>query len=135
SDLSLHETLCAFDTALKRLVAYDCIAVYVPRKDQLVPAYVNGADAQLICSREIPYGQGPLGRAAITRQPVFDHTDSVRATLAVPLERGGELIGVLALYHALPGVFGADDLRTLLSVRAKLARAVENARKHERAEQ
>jgi diguanylate cyclase (GGDEF)-like protein len=149
NSLSLHETLSVFDAGLKRLVAYDCIAVYLPRKDRLAPAYVNGANSRLFCSLQIPYGQGPSGRAASTRQPVFNqdesddggyngdpaHTSSLRATLAVPLESGGELIGVLALYHALPGVFGPGDLRTLLTVRAKLARAMENALKHERAEQ
>jgi diguanylate cyclase (GGDEF)-like protein len=145
NSLSLHETLSVFDTGLKRLVAYDCIAVYLPQKDRLSPAYVNGANSRLFCSLEIPYGKGPSGHAASTRQPVLNQDPSAEAgddggrgdcaTLAVPLESGAELIGVLALYHASPGVFGDADLRTLLSVRAKLARAMENALKHERAEQ
>ena len=149
SSLSLHETLSVFDAALKPLIAYDCIAVYLPGKDRLSPTYINGVNPRLFCSLEIPYGQGPSGRAASTRQPVLTQdpsaaggciddpalANSVRATLAVPLESRGELIGVLALYHASPGVFSAADLRILVTVRAKLARAMENALKHERAEQ
>jgi diguanylate cyclase (GGDEF)-like protein len=149
SSLSLPETLSAFDSRLRDLVAYDCIAVYRMGENRLTPAYVNGESSQLFCSLEIPSGEGPSGVAAATRQPVLngnpwadaahgqapDDTTNLRSTLAIPLESGGEVIAVLALYHAAPHAFGSEDLRILLAIRGKLSLAVEHALHEERADQ
>jgi diguanylate cyclase (GGDEF)-like protein len=152
SSLSLPETLSAFDSRLRDLIAYHCIAVYQVQENRLSPAYVNGESAQLFCSLEIPCGEGPSGVAAATRQPVLNgdpwadaahaahaeagrDTATLRSTLAIPLESGGEPIAVLALYHAAPDAFGSEDLRILLAIRGKLALAVEHALQQERADQ
>src|SRR5450759_54255 len=138
-----------FDRRLRDLVAYDCIAVYRMGENRLTPAYVNGESAQLFCSLEIPSGEGPSGVAAATRQPVLngnpwadaahgqapDDTSNLRSTLAIPLESGGEVIAVLALYHAAPHAFGSEDLRILLAISGKLSLAVEHALHEERADQ
>ena len=147
--LSLPDTLSAFDSRLKDLIAYHCIAVYQVAENRLTPAYVNGESAQLFCSLDIPCGEGPSGVAAETRQPVIngnpwadaahgqaaEDTTGLRSTLAIPLESDGEVIAVLALYHAAPGAFGSEDLRILLAIRGKLALAVEHALHEERAGQ
>ncbi len=135
NSLKLHETLCALDGRLKRLVAYDSIAYYVPREECLLPAYVSGENSQQLCSLEIPFGHGIPGRAAESRQPIMGGDASLASVLAVPLQNDGELIGVLALYHAAANAFSPDDLRILQSIRPKLTVALDNARKHEHAEQ
>lgn len=149
NSLSLDETLSTLDSRLKRLAVYHSIAFYLPGEDRLSPAYVSGENARQLCSIEIPFGHGVSGRVAELRQPILNPDSSVegaasdvpaiggslRSTLAIPLENGGELVGVLALYHAAPGAFSKDDLRVLLAIRAKLSVAVANALAHERAEQ
>jgi diguanylate cyclase (GGDEF)-like protein/putative nucleotidyltransferase with HDIG domain len=146
SSLNLPETLTAFDSRLKELIGYDCIAVYQVQENRLWPAYVNGESAQVFCSLEIPCGEGPSGVAAATRRPVrngnpwadaahgqaSDDTTRLHSTLAIPLESAGEVIAVLALYRAAPDAFGSEDLRILLAIRGKLAMAVERALHEER---
>jgi diguanylate cyclase (GGDEF)-like protein len=149
SSLSLPDTLSAFDSRLKDLIGYRCMAVYQVRESRLFPAYVNGEGAQVFCSLEIPFGEGPSGVAALTRRPVLNgnpwadaahgqaSSDSaaMRSTLAIPLESGGDVIAVLALYHTAPDAFGSEDLRILLALRGKLSLAVEHALHEERADQ
>ena len=149
SSLSLPETLAAFDSRLRDLLAYDCIAVYQVQENRLSLVYVNGESAQLFCSLEIPCGEGPSGVAAATRQPALngvpwadaahgeaaEDTSGLRSALAVPLESGGEVIAVLTLYRAAPDAFGSEDLRILLAIRGKLASAVEHAFHEEQADQ
>src|ERR1039458_6246377 len=146
SSLNLPETLTAFDSRLKDLIGYDCIAVYQVQENRLWPAYVNGESTQVFCALEIPCGEGPSGVAAATHQPVCngnpwadaahgraaDDTTRLHSTLAIPLESAGEVIAVLALYRAAPDAFGSEDLRILLGIRGKLAMAVERALHEER---
>jgi diguanylate cyclase (GGDEF)-like protein len=146
--LSLPETISGLDSHLRNLIAYDCIAVYQVQENRLFPAYVNGANAQLFCSLEIPWGEGPSGIAAATREavlngdPVADTAHSqvvpgattLRSTLAIPLEWDGEPIAVLTLYHAAPDAYDGEDLRVLQAIRAKLASAVYHALQQERAD-
>jgi diguanylate cyclase (GGDEF)-like protein len=149
SSLNLPETLSAFDSRLKDLIGYRCMALYQARENRLSPAYVNGESAQVFCALEIPFGEGPSGVAALTRQPVLNgnpwadaahgrassDTAAMRSTLAIPLESGGEVIAVLALYHTAPDAFGSEDVRILLALRGKLAVAAEHALHQERADQ
>jgi diguanylate cyclase (GGDEF)-like protein len=55
----------------------------------------------------------------------------LRSVTAAPLEHGGELAAVLALYHRDAGAFREDDLEVLLRIREKLAAAVANALKYQ----
>ena len=148
TSLSLPVTMSGFDSHLRNLIAYDCIAVYQVQENRLFPAYVNGANAQLFCSLEIPWGEGPSGTAAATREAVLNgdpradtahaqaspDATTLRSTLAIPLESGGEPIAVLALYRVAPDAFGGEDLRVLQAVGAKLASAVHHALQQERAD-
>ena len=149
SSLSLPDTLSAFDSRLRDLIGYRCMAVYQVRDSRLSPAYVNGEGAQVFCSLDIPFGEGPSGVAALTRRPVLNgnpwadaahgenssHSADMRSTLAIPLESGGEVIAVLALYHTAPDAFGSEDLRILLALRGKLSLAVEHALHEESTDQ
>jgi diguanylate cyclase (GGDEF)-like protein/putative nucleotidyltransferase with HDIG domain len=142
SSLSLPATMSACDDRLRALIGYDCIALYEVRENRLSPAYVNGQNAQLFCSIDIARGVGPSGMAAASRQAVLNgdpRSDAAGAVafgsaLAVALESGGESIAVLTLYRETRDAFGSEDLRILLTIRDKLAMAVEHALEHESAD-
>jgi diguanylate cyclase (GGDEF)-like protein len=143
--LNLAETFTELDARLRKLVGYHSMAVWTPRENHLAAAYVSGEEARWLCSLEIPYGGGVSGRVAETRQAVCNGEPGeegaylahgtgavpLRSAMAVPLEHGGELAGVLALYHNQPAAFQADDLGVLLHIQRKLAAAVHNALKYE----
>ena len=148
NSLNLPETLGELDTRLRKLIGYHSMAVWTPRENHLAAAYVNGEEARWLCSLEIPYGGGVSGRVAQTRQAVCNGDPGeegaypnhgtgavrLRSALAVPLEHGGELAGVLALYHNQLAAFQGEDLGVLLHIRGKLAAAVHNALKYESVE-
>ena len=148
ASLSLGETLSVFSVKLRHLVAYDAIAIYVRRGDELVPEYVNGDNFRLFASLRIPMGQGLSGWVAQNRKPILNGNPSVEpgylndttkystlmSALAVPLEGLQGVVGVVALYHAERDFFTSDHLRILLAVSSKMALAIENALKYEQAE-
>ena len=80
----------------------------------------------------IPFGRGVCGTAAATGEPqcVADVNAfpghiacdlASRSELVVPIEHGGELIGVLDLDSPRPGRFDADDLAVCLELAQRLA--------------
>ena len=140
--LNLLETLGELDARLRKLIDYHSMALWTPRENHLAAAYVSGEETRWLCSLEIPYGGGVSGRVAETRQAECNGDPAeegayparavpLRSALAVPLEHGGELAGVLALYHSRPAAFQGDDLGVLLHVQRKLAAAVHHALKYE----
>ena len=64
--LSLNETLSTLATRLRRMVPYDCLAVYILRDGVLVPEYVTGTEHPSFFALEIPAGSGVSGKAAET---------------------------------------------------------------------
>jgi diguanylate cyclase (GGDEF)-like protein/putative nucleotidyltransferase with HDIG domain len=148
SSLSLSDTLSVLAGRLKRLVAYDALAVYVVRDGVLKPEYCVGEDARLFSSLEIPLGQGLSGWVAESKQPVINGNPSaepgylndatvfskLNSALAVPLEGEDEVVGVLTLYHADREAFSRDQLRVLLAISSKLSVSVENALRYKKAE-
>jgi len=148
ASLSLGETLSVFSVKLRRLIAYDAIAIYVRHGDELVPEYVNGDNFRLFASLRIPMGQGLSGWVAQNLKPILNGNPSVEpgylndaskystltSALAVPLEGLQGVVGVVALYQAERDFFTSDHLRILLAVSSKMALAIENALKYEQAE-
>src|ERR1700730_6517182 len=148
ASLSLGETLSVFAVKLRRAMPYDATAIYVRHGDELVPEYVNGDNFRLFASLRIPMGQGLSGWVAQNLKPILNGNPSVEpgylndpskystlnSALAVPLEGLSGVVGVVALYHAEKDFFTSDHLRILLAVSSKMAMAIENAVKYERAE-
>jgi diguanylate cyclase (GGDEF)-like protein len=132
--VSLRDSLCALDLALREIVGYHAMAVYLPHEERLSAAYAGGGDASRFCPLEIAYGRGVAGMAAATRAPILNCDLSeesgpgqalpFRSVAAVPLDIAADLTGVLALYHADKGAFHNGHLRVLLAIRALLARLV-----------
>jgi GAF domain-containing protein len=105
----------------------------------------GGLLAEARRTTRIRKGEGVLGRTAITLEPVQvpDITapgayegrlrqtlieSGVRAILAVPMVREGQLIGCLGVTRNLPGQFPADTIELLRTFATQSALAIQNAR-------
>ncbi|MFY9647735.1 MAG: HD domain-containing phosphohydrolase [Terriglobales bacterium] len=141
TSLRLDDTLSMFSVRLKRLAAYDAMAVYVRHGKGLAAEYVSGDNFRLFSSLKIPVGEGLSGWVAHNNKPIVNGNPSVepgylndptkfsnlRSALAVPLLGDSEVVAVLALYRTGQDAFTQDDLRIVLSASSKLGITIENA--------
>jgi sigma-B regulation protein RsbU (phosphoserine phosphatase) len=92
---------------------------------------------------DIPLGRGLVGAAASARETVLVPDVSkdpryimlnpeTRSELAVPLVYKNKLVGVLDIEHTRRGYFNEDHVRTMTTLAAQIAVAIENARLYER---
>ncbi len=112
---------------------------------QRAQAGTGGALAAARRATRIRKGEGVVGRTAITLEPVqvFDITEpgayvgpnrenliesGVRAILAVPMAREGQLIGCLAVTRNQPGGFPTETIELLRTFATQSALAIQNAR-------
>ena len=124
----LDETLDVLEQSLRRLLPFDALAVFLPGEERLTLAYMSG-------ERRAPAGDAIAGQVAETRRPAFNRDPcpapgadgEYRSMIAVPLDDGADVAGVLALYSAEVRTFQPDDLGVLLWIREDLARAVKHA--------
>jgi diguanylate cyclase (GGDEF)-like protein/putative nucleotidyltransferase with HDIG domain len=148
NSLSLDETLSVVATRLKRMVAFDAIAVWVCREARLHPEYVGGESFRYLSSLEIPIGQGLSGWVAHTGRTVLNGNPAVesgylndvkkfttlRSAVAIPLIGLNGTIGVITLYRADRDAFSSDHVRVLQTISPKVSLAMENVMKYRRAE-
>lgn len=148
NSLSLSETLSVLSMRLRKLIAYDSIAVFVNRNGWLLPELVSGENFRVLSSLKIRMGEGLCGWVAENCKPIINGNPQVEAgysadpekyatlssALAVPLEGLNGVVGVLAMYHSGEDAFTPDHLRILLAVASKVALSVENALKYQQAE-
>ncbi len=148
SSLSLNETLSLLAIRLKRMVAYDSLAIFVQRENVLRPEYVSGDNLRLFSSLEIPLGQGLSGWVAENRKPIVNGNPALepgyrsddsrftamRSALSIPLHGLTGVVSVLTLYNAERDSFTRDHLRILLAIAPKVGHAIENALKYQQAE-
>ncbi|HEV1288188.1 MAG TPA: HD domain-containing phosphohydrolase, partial [Bryobacteraceae bacterium] len=148
NSLSLDETLSVLAVRLRRIIPFCSLAIWVRRDNVLAPAYVTGDDFRLFSALEIPVGQGLSGWVAENRKAILNGNPSVepgylndpskfstlRSAVAVPLEGLNSVLGVLTLYHADGDAFTKDHLRILLAISSKIALAIENALRFQKAE-
>ena len=112
---------------------------------QRAQAGTGGALAATRRTPRIRKGQGVVGRTAMTLEPVqvFDISapgayvgpnreslieSGVRAILAVPMVREGELIGCLGVTRNQPGDFPAETIELLRTFATQSVLAIQNAR-------
>ena len=99
-------------------------------------------EERLHLKHDIPLGRGVVGYAAqakeavlvpdVSKSPRYIATNpETRSELAVPLIYQEKVIGVLDLEHTRRGYFTEDHKRTLTTLAAQLAIAIENARLYE----
>jgi len=139
--LSLDDTLSLLAVRLRRLVPHDSMAVYLLRKNFLVPEFVSVENFRLFSSLKIPLGEGLSGWVAQNHKPILNGNPSVepgylndptkystlRSALAVPLEGGSGVAAVLALYRARQDAFTPDDLQVVETIAVRAGAAIEQA--------
>jgi putative nucleotidyltransferase with HDIG domain len=126
----------AVSTAAMRLrngIAFDSFALFAAEEDDLVPCFVLGENARALTRLRIRKGHGLIGWVAenhnsivngnpLVEEGYVNEPSALASALAVPLEVGGNVVGVLALYQAKAGGFAAEDLQLLNACRDDFAR-------------
>ena len=147
ASLDLDEVLANAAAQIKRLIDYEIFAVLLPEEgtNQLYFRFAIGHRPEVVEHWRIPMGEGIIGTAAATGQPIrvpdvrkdpryLNALDAVRSELAVPLVVRGRVIGVLDIESSQPDYFTPDQQNILVLVASRIGTAVENARlfQHER---
>src|SRR5439155_142552 len=109
TSLSLDETLSVLSLRLKRMCAYDCIAIYLLRDNVLVPEYVSGENFHLFSSLRITIGEGLSGWVAENKRPIVNGNPSVEPGYLNDPNRFSTLQSALAV--PLEGLNGVGSLR------------------------
>jgi sigma-B regulation protein RsbU (phosphoserine phosphatase) len=144
SILNLDELLKRIAELLNRLIDYQMFSILLLDQsgEKLQHRFAQRFEERLHLKHDIPLGRGVVGHAALAKEAVLvpDVATSpiyivgnpeTRSELAVPLIYQERVIGVLDLEHTRRGYFTEDHKRTLTTLAAQLAIAIENARLYE----
>src|SRR6202047_1541428 len=144
SILNLDELLKRIAELLNRLIDYQMLSILLLDEtgEKLQHRFSQRFEERLHLKHDIPMGRGVVGFAAQAKEAVLvpdvaksDRYIAVnpetRSELAVPLIYQERVIGVLDLEHTRRGYFTEDHKRTLTTLAAQLAIAIENARLYE----
>jgi diguanylate cyclase (GGDEF)-like protein len=129
------------DTAAVTLSA-EAGAVYLRagRRREIRARVMHGFSASAI---RLKFGEGLAGAVMERARGLLAPADGVRPTppepgrrtaVAVPLSRGGSVIGVLALYGRESSAFTRDDLATMASFAAQASVGIDNVFLHQESE-
>ncbi len=144
SILNLDELLGRIAELLQRLIDFQIFSILLldSSGEKLQHRFSLRFNENVHVKHEIPLGRGLVGQAALTRQAILvpdvskDHryvegNPETRSELAVPLIYKDKVIGVLDLEHTRRGFFTDDHRRTMTTLAAQVAIAIENARLYE----
>jgi len=139
--LDLDDVLATAAAQIKRLIDYEIFAVLLPEENtnQLYFRFAIGHRPEVVEHWRIPMGDGIIGAAATTGQPIrvadvrkdpryLNAVDGVRSELAVPLIVRGRVIGVLDIESSQLDYFTPDQQNILTLVASRIGTAIENAR-------
>src|ERR1017187_1310418 len=144
SILNLDELLSRVAELLRRLIDYQMFSILLldSSGEKLQHRFSLRFNENIHLKHEVPLGRGLVGYAAESRQAVLAPDVSkdpryiaanpeTRSELAVPLIYKDKVIGVLDLEHTRRGFFTDDHRRTMMTLAAQVAIAIENARLYE----
>jgi sigma-B regulation protein RsbU (phosphoserine phosphatase) len=147
SILNLDELLGRIAELIRRLIDYQMFSILLvdPTGEMLQHRFSLRFNENIHLKREIPLGRGLVGAAAQSKQAVLvpdvtkdpryvEANPETRSELAVPLIYKGNVIGVLDLEHTRRGFFTEEHQRTMTTLAAQIAIAIENARLYEQIE-
>ena len=130
---------------LLKLIDYQMFSILLldETKQKLVHRFSVRFKESIQLKHDIPLGTGLVGTAAaqkkvvlaadVTKDPRYVKLNpETRSELCVPLIYKDQVIGVLDLEHTRRGYFNEDHVRTMNTLAAQIAIAVENARLYER---
>lgn len=144
SILNLDELLGRIAELMRRLIDYQMFSILLldATGEKLQHRFSLRFNENIQLKHEIPLGRGLVGYAAETKQAVvvpdvakdpryIEANPETRSELVVPLIYKDKVIGVLDLEHTRSGFFTDDHKRTVTTLAAQIAIAIENARLYE----
>ncbi|MGE5113110.1 MAG: GAF domain-containing protein [Acidobacteriaceae bacterium] len=144
SILDLDQLLKRIGDLLTRIIDYQMFSILLldDSGKKLQHRFSLRFNESIHLKHDIPLGQGLVGAAAELGQPVLVSDVSkdlryisvnpeTRSELCVPLIYKEHVIGVLDLEHTRRGYFTEDHMRTMVTLAAQVAIAIENARLYE----
>src|SRR6202030_3311993 len=144
SILNLDELLGRIAELLRRLIDYQMFSILLldAAGEKLQHRFSQRFQESIQLKHEIPLGKGVIGYAAQHKQAVLvpdvskdpryiQGNPETHSELAVPLIYKDKVIGVLDLEHTRRGFFTDDHKRTVTTLAAQVAIAIENAQLYE----
>jgi phosphoserine phosphatase RsbU/P len=144
SILNVDELLKRIAELLSRLIDYQMFSILLldPASEKLQHRFSQRFQENIQLKNDIPLGRGVVGYAAQRKEAVLvpdvskdpryiPSNPETRSELAVPLVYKDKVIGVLDLEHTRRGFFTDDHRRTVTTLAAQVAIAIENARLYE----
>lgn len=145
SILNLDQLLKRMGELISRLIDYQMFSILLldASGSKLEHRFSLRLAESVQIKHDIPVGRGLVGYAAQHKQPVLVPDVSkdpryiklnpeTRSELCVPLIYQGKVIGVVDIEHTRRGYFTEDHMRTITTLAAQVAVAIENARLYER---
>ncbi|HUS19928.1 MAG TPA: GAF domain-containing protein [Terriglobales bacterium] len=145
SILNLDELLKRIGELISRVIDFQMFSVLLLDESgqKLTHRFSMRFNENIQLKHDIPLGRGLVGAAALQKEPVLvvdvlkDEryirlNPETRSELCVPLIYKEQVIGVLDLEHTRRGYFNDDNMRTIVTLAAQIAIAIENARLYER---
>jgi sigma-B regulation protein RsbU (phosphoserine phosphatase) len=145
SILNLDQLLQRIGDLLRKVIDYQMFSILLldDSKQILVHRFAVRFKENIQIKHDIPIGRGLVGAAALEKKPVLvpdvskdpryiKANPEARSELCVPLIYKSEVIGVLDLEHTRRGYFNEEHVRTVSTLAAQVAIAIENARLYER---
>ncbi|HZQ95523.1 MAG TPA: GAF domain-containing protein [Candidatus Sulfotelmatobacter sp.] len=147
SILNLDELLGRIAELVRRLIDYQMFSILLLDRSgqQLQHRFSLRFNENIHLKHEIPIGRGLVGYAAESKEAVLvpdvtqdsryvEANPETRSELVVPLIYKGKVVGVLDLEHTRRGFFTDEHKRTMTTLAAQIAIAIENARLYEEIE-
>jgi sigma-B regulation protein RsbU (phosphoserine phosphatase) len=144
SILNVDELLGRIAELLRRLIDYQMFSILLldASGEKLQHRFSLRYQENIHLKHEIPLGRGVVGQAAqlkeallvpdVSQDPRYiEANPETKSELAVPLVYKDKVIGVLDLEHTKRGYFTDDHKRTVMTLAAQVAIAIENARLYE----
>jgi phosphoserine phosphatase RsbU/P len=144
SILNLDELLKRVGELLSQLIDFQMFSILLidPAGEKLQHRFSLRFQENIQLKNDIPIGKGIVGAAAQERRAILVgdvHKDTryiesnpeTRSELAAPLIYKDKVIGVLDLEHTKKNFFTEDHQRTITTLAAQIAIAIENARLYE----
>jgi phosphoserine phosphatase RsbU/P len=144
SILNVDELLRRVGELLTKIIDYQMFSILLvdPTETKLVHRFSIRFRESIHLKHDVPIGEGLVGYAGQHMSPVLvpDVTidpryirlnEETRSELVVPLIYKGKLLGVMDLEHTKKRFFNEDHMRTMSTLAAQLAIAIENAMLYE----
>jgi sigma-B regulation protein RsbU (phosphoserine phosphatase) len=144
SILNLDELLSRVAELLRQLIDYQMFSILLldSSGEKLQHRFSLRFQENIHLKNEVPLGRGLVGHAAQSKEAILvpdvckdpryiEGNPETRSELAVPLIYKDKVIGVLDLEHTRRGFFTDDHRRTMMTLAAQVAIAIENARLYE----